>query len=354
MFVFNVPPIYIQQPVSLMTAQLIEQCPDLVLGSHHLFIWDRTHRQILLSPSFQAFLTLLIEWGTLKPIGKLHSLDDLNRTLQQAQGEGGLLRQPGSERWDMSDHELWQQEQQLFNEWFTKLGFVQPNELSQPISVDHCLIAGATVSRMQFRIRETVKLLENHQLRTEKIYLLGSKRSLTSEELQTIHSKIEGLVDQQRKNHWKEIFTTTSEATEANAFALLWELYAPSLQEKTIPIHSTRWGFSYQENRGHRTTTDITTDDWTAYFEEGRPQAIFCLAEQPYIRLCDQIRVSVLTQSKRATGRQILERLSQTTFYFLAPAPSTPPLIGVVLDEIARNVYLTRDLLRYLEQLSSH
>lgn len=86
-----------------------------------------------------------------------------------------------------------------------------------------------------------------------------------------------------------------------------------------------------------------------AFYNANEPQAVFAIAEQPYIRLTDQLRLTVLSKGKLAGTDELVERIKNTTFYFASPKPSSSPLISVILDEIGRNVYRTADTLKYLE-----
>ena len=87
------------------------------------------------------------------------------------------------------------------------------------------------------------------------------------------------------------------------------------------------------------------------YYKADKPQTIFALAEQPYGRLLDQLRFTVLSKGKKASLDELSTRIKNTTFYFVCPSADTKPLISVILDEIGRNVYRTTETLKYLENL---
>jgi hypothetical protein len=342
--------------ISSTASIAISQCPKLVIGKYDLFQWDEIKQQIKLSHPFQSLLQMLFELGILETTD-ISSLDDLNTLLQKPQGQGGLLRKPGSERWEMSDHHLWQKKGADLEFLLAQLGFMQPQNLSShPLLVKHCLIFGARVERMETRIQETLQFISSGDVKPEKIFLLGSKRKLIPEERVFLEGKLAAFGDEQ-KAYWQGVLTGAEDATEANAFVLLWESLLSddelkkNLEDKVIFMHSSRLGFSYREREGHRTTTDVTTDDWTAYYQDGEPQTIFALVEQPYGRLLDQLRASVLTNGKQAALDLVLQRIANTTFYFVQSQPKQTPLMSVVCDEIARHVYRTVDVLRYLEQI---
>lgn len=347
--------IHIKQAISPVAAKMTHLCPELVLGSHHLFQWDPANELILLSPPFRSLLKLLAELGTLEST-KIDSLNDLNALLQKPQGEGGLLRKPTSERWNISDHPLWLQKRADLHSLLNQLGFVHPQSVSFPLSIKHCIIFGARVERIEARMQETIRLLLKGDLKAENIFLLGSKRKLIPEERLLLENKIKVLVNEEQKAYWHTVFAEEEQATEANACVFLWEcLSPPHLQKelvgKVIPIQSTQIGFSYRENEGHRTTCEVTAADWLSYYADDERQTIFAFAEQPFLRLGDQLRSSVLTNAKQASVDLMNHRIANTIFYFANPQPREEPLVGVVLDEIARNVYRTVDLLRYLEKL---
>lgn len=349
--------VQICQSLSPAAAQAMSLCPELIIGNHHLFQWNELKKEISLSSPFQDLLQLLVELETLET-KDIHTLSDLNNVLQKPQGEGGLLRKPKFERWEMTDHPIWKQRKAVLEHLFTQLGFIQSHQLVKtPILVKHCIIFGARAERIETRIKETLQFFLKGDVQAEHIFILGSKRKLIPEERLFLSKKIESFHQEKQKIYWQEILANEEYATEANACALLWEYLLPKdlkekLEGKVVFVQSTRLGSSYQEQAGNRTTTDITTDDWNSYYQDGEKQAIFALAEQPYGRLLDQLRASVLTKAKRATLDLVMQRIALTTFYFVQPQLKKDSLaIGIVLDEIARNVYRTIDILRYFEQV---
>jgi hypothetical protein len=347
--------IQIRQPISLLAAHMTQRYPQLVMGSHQLFQWDAANQRIILSRPFQSLLCLLVELGTLEST-KIDSLEDLNAQLQKPQGQGGLLRKPELERWHITDHLLWRQKRPELERLLVQLGLMRPQTLPHPVSVKHCLIFGAWAERVEARIRATLDLLLSNQLQTERVFLLGSKRKLVPEERLFLENKINHLANEEQKKYWQAIFAQEDQAIEANACLFLWESLVPAHVQKAlkvIAIQSTQIGFSYREKEGNRTTCEVTAEDWTSYYTDQEPQTIFALAELPYVRLVDQLRTSVLTDAKRATVDLMNHRIANTTFYFAHPQPKQEPLIGVILDEIARNVYRTVDLLRYLDKLQA-
>lgn len=337
-------------------SQVMSACPELVIGGHHLFQWDDVKKQITLSSPFRSLLELLIDLETLES-AEIHTLGDLNALLQKPQGKGGLLRQPGTERWEITDHPLWQTKRAELEALLAQLGFIHSREINQrPLSVNHCIIFGARAERMESRIQDILQLLVKKDLQAERIFLLGSKRKLVSEERDFLNSKLETFSNEEQRIYWQKQLADDEQATEANAFVLLWEVLVPEalkseVEGKVVFTQSTRLGFSYEEQKGHRTTTDVTTNDWIAHYQDGHDQSIFAVVEHPYLRLQDHLRTSVLTNAKRATLDLMLQRIAHTTFHFAQKQPQKEPLMGVVLDEIARNVYRTVETLRYLEQI---
>ncbi len=336
--------------------------PELVIGRSRLFSWNNESHTITLSDPFQALLNLLIELKIVILNSDCQTLEGLNRLLQQELGKGGLLRKNGSERWEVSDkfltdNPLWEARIEEFMFLLGQLGFINKRPCDGPISVEHSLILGARVERMKMRIKETVQLLKERAVKTEKLFLLGSKRPLENDEKISLKLQIESIKNPHLKSYWENIFVTDDLCTEGNAFVCLWDCLAPdSLKEELgsnmIPTHSTVIGFSYQEIGGHRTTTDVTTNDWALhYYDDEKPQAIFAMIEQPYGRLPDQLADSVITNAKKATVDLMMSRVANTTFHFAVIEPPKVPLAAVQFDEIARNVYRTVLLVRYLETL---
>lgn len=353
---------HVQEPgaahkMSSTVAKIVRLDPKLVLGESNLFKYDPTDERIVLSSPFQNLLKTLVELNELdNRVLAAKTLNDLNAILQQPQAEGGgLLRKAGTERWHLEDNPTKIKYRQTFEQLLQQLGFYFPKSIDLQMSIDHCIIFGATAQRMENRIIETVNYLKSKLTVTGHVFLLGSNRKLTPEEVHYLKSKIEQL-EESKRDYWNHVFHDPEQSTEANAFVFLWECTVPhevqvKLQDKLIGINSTRIGSSYKETSGHRVTTEVTTADWQAYFKENEPQAIFAIAEQPYIRLLDQLRVSVLTKGKRASREELTDRISRAIFYFASPSPNSYPLMSVVFDEIARNVYRVTDTLKYLESL---
>lgn len=57
------------------------------------------------------------------------------------------------------------------------------------------------------------------------------------------------------------------------------------------------------------------------------------------------------SKAKKADKDEFIQRIQKTSFHFASLKPESSPLISVVLDEIARNVYRTTETLKYLESL---
>ena len=59
------------------------------------------------------------------------------------------------------------------------------------------------------------------------------------------------------------MFNDPEQSTEANAFVFLWKCIVPQemqtfLEDKLVGIKSTRIGNSYNGQKGHRVTTEVT------------------------------------------------------------------------------------------------
>lgn len=290
-------------------------------------------------------LQLLVELDELDPKAlSTNSLYDLNSILQQPQGvRGGLLRKEGTERWHLKDTPAKQKYRPVFNELLKQLGFVLPHSIAFKMTVDHCVIFGARTERMEARIISALDYLKTNLQVTGHIFLLGSARKLVPAEREHLKLKLSNLEESQRL-YWEEVFNDPEQSTEANAFTFLWKCTAPKetqlfFEDKLVSIQSTRVGNSYHDKQGHRVTTEATVEDWMTYYKPGEPQAIFAIAEQPYLRLADQLRQTVVSKGKKATVHELLTRSKNTTFYFAAPNPTSDPPISVILDEIARIVY---------------
>lgn len=334
----------LEHKLSPTTIKIMSLSPELLLGEPNILEYDPVKQAIVLSSPFRQLLELLVQLGKIEAKSlSVRSIDELNTILQQ-----GLLRKEGTERWHLSDSakelEVSTQIQRLFKE----LGFVTPKLLDTPTTVDHCIIFGARVERMGTRIHETVRILQTNLNVRGHIFLLGSNRKLIPAEIDYLKPYMD--------EKWTELFQDPEQATEANAFVLLWESIVPKqLQDqyknRLVGIKSTRIGHSYKEKEGHRATTEVTAEDWMAYYSDQKPQSIFAVVEQPYIRLADQLRLTVLSNGKKATLEMLVARIASTTFDFAYAAPDSPPLISVTLDEIARSVYRIRDTLNYLEHV---
>ncbi len=259
------------------------------------------------------------------------------------------------ERWDLSDNPAKQAHKKQFDDLLEELGFLENKPLTDDVTVNHCVIFGATPMRVETRIEETLSYLNTHLRVTDHIFLLGSNRKLTELEIQFLQSKIEKISDE-RKAYWQEVFATPEHSIEANSCSFLWEyltaLTPPSKPVNVISIKSTRIGFSYYDTQGHRSTTETTAEDWLKFYRKKEAQTIFAVIEQPFRRLCDQLQETTLTHAKKASLEDLTSRLANTTFHFVTTTPKTPPLISVYLDEVARHVYRIKGIIEYCNSLS--
>jgi|GEM_PF-1513094 len=338
-------------------AKIVQLNPKVVLGGSRLFDYDAAQGTIHLSPSFADLLKLLVEIGELD--GKAlttKTLYDLNAVLQQPQGpQGGLMRKEGTERWELKDNSTKQQYSHTLQALFQKLGFVTPKILDQEMVVDHCIIFGARAKRMEQRISETLAYLNKNLKVTGHIFLLGANRKLTPPEFEYLKLHLDQL-DGEQKTYWTEVFNDPAQATEANAFVFIWKrIVPPEMQHlfegRIVGIKSTRIGPSYSNDQGHRVTTETSAEDWTTFYRTDKPQTVFAIAEQPYMRMADQLRWTVLSKGKKAPADELMTRINNTIFHFASPVIGSNPLISITLDEIGRSVFLTVDALKYLGSL---
>jgi hypothetical protein len=75
------------------------------------------------------------------------------------------------------------------------------------------------------------------------------------------------------------------------------------------------------------------------------------MTEQPFVRLGDQLRMTVLTNKKEAPMQTLVDRIRRTVFYIAVPTSSTQYLKTVAFDEIARHVFRTTETLKYIDGL---
>ncbi|KAF3363108.1 hypothetical protein PHSC3_000293 [Chlamydiales bacterium STE3] len=335
--------------------KMMELNPRSIIGESNLFFYDSSRKSIGLTDPFKRLIEFLVKIKELDNRAKPGcSLPELNAIFQQTQDQGGLMRKPGAERWDLQDNINLQENRHKLEELFFEVGFVQLKPILESISVEHCLVFGGLMGRMEKRIIATAEHLTKNLDVTGHIFLLGSNRKLGEKEIIAIKEKIKNF-DLPKQAFWTHFFDDKEQATEANAFAFLWECIVPEkvkskFENKVIKVNSTAIGYSFKEREGTRVTTEVTIKDWMSYYKAGENQAVFAVVEQPYIRLLDQLRVTVLTNAKKADWKEVIERISKTTFHF-AVVNTEPPLMSVVLDEIGRHVYHLTETLKYLEKL---
>jgi hypothetical protein len=347
----------VQQTLSGAALKLCQLSPEVVIGRSTLFVWSAEKHTVTLSDPFKSLLRLLTELETLKPkpdcknLDVLENFSDLNNVLQQTQGDGGLMRKPGTERWEITNSPSWTGKEQSIESLLKQLGFIEPQPLSEQVNVNHSMVFGAHVKRMIIRVDATLKSMIEGGVCAETVFLLGSKRPLQPDEIDEIKNLLNGIENLQIKLHWENVFSKDGYYTEGNALHFLWDSRASDeLRKKMIPICSTVHGASYNTVEGHRPTTEVTVDDWLPYYKNGEKQSIFAVVEQPFIRLQDTLMEKVITDAKRATTEVMTQRVSNTTFHFSNIVPPQQPLIGAQLDEIARNVYRTQALIKDLEK----
>lgn len=342
--------------LSKQTAEVTALCPRLLIGETNLFVYESA--TVKPSKAFTELLELLVRLKQLDPKAlEARTLAELNQVLQMPQGScGGLMRKPGSEVWDLRDNSVQISAKPELERLFGELGFALPVEVdAEKMVVTDCPIFGATANRMEERIQWTVGYLNKHLTVTGHVFLLGSTRRLIPKEIEYLRMKVDALSEPYKK-YWSEVFADPCQATEANAFIFLWKCGVSdnlqnALAKKLVTIKSTRIGPSFHDTEGTRTTTEVTAEDVLKFYADGTVHSIFAITEQPYRRLADQYRVTVLTKAKTATLAELIGRIKRTTFLIAAPLPDSPPLISMVLDEIGRNVYRMNDTYNYLESL---
>lgn len=342
---------------SAAVKNILDLDSKFIFGESLLFNYDSTQQLITLSPAFQKLLVFLVQLNELDPkILKATSFTELNAVLQQPQGlPGGFLRKEGLERWHLEDGPNHQEYRQIFDLLFKELGFFLPKTLDHFMEVDHCIIFGATMERMEKRVIATIGYLKNQLHVKNHLVLLGSQRKLIPIEVKQLHYKIESLEEKQKKE-WLNFFEDQEQLTEANAFIFLWRIHAPKemqvqLEEKLVSIKSTRMGSSYREHHGHRTTLEVTVEDWLSFYDDKKTQTIFAVAELPYLRLADQLRMTVISKGKKASFEELFHRIKNTTFYFSSPLLNSSISSSVLFDEIGRTVYRVNETLKYLEAI---
>jgi len=114
---------------------------------------------------------------------------------------------------------------------------------------------------------------------------------------------------------------------------LLWELHAPPelaplgllLEAETIP-HGSK-----------RPTSNETIEMLLPFV--GECATFFSLSEQPYLRLSDLLRIIVLKDKGDLFSKNF-------HFSYYHPKLVSPEHIEVVLDEVARNTYLTTEIFK--------
>lgn len=348
----HTPEIAASEAVSSTVAKVLNLKPELILGETHLFNYNAYQEKIELSSPFKKLLQFLENIQEVdSQVLEAQSLHALNAILQKQQDSGGLLRKSGVERWYLEDSESQKKYYEEFNSLLKELDFYTPKDIESPIAVDQCIVFGGYVKHMKTRIEKTLHYLKNGSLQViGQIFLLGCSRSLKLDEIDYLEQ--EWLSQEKFKNYWNEIFDSDEKFTESNAFIFLWKCILPpeiqsALEDKLIEINSERIGHSYGKNEGYRVTTEVTVEDWMRFFIEKRPRTIFAVAEQPYGRLLDQLRLTILKKAEGSLEGRI-DQIAQITFYVASPVTDSSIPVSLMLDEIGRNLYRVVETLDYL------
>lgn len=341
-----------------MYQEIARENKTIAVGSSNLFEYNAENGKITLSDNFEKLLKCLVEINELDPkVAKAQDLEQLNAIFQQSQGvQGGLFRRAGTERWHQKDSLALIQNKEILQHLLSNLGFLQKMPLTTNVEVDHCIIFGATVLPIKKRIIETVEYLRQQVQVNGKIFLLGSTRKLKSDEITYLKNLSTNMDNEQKKASWTKLFSQAAFCTEANAMQCLWEVFVDKdIQKKyegrVVTINSTKIGASYNKKEGHRPTTEVTIKDWLHYFDESKPQSVFAFIENPYIRLIDQLQWMLITNGRKATYQELIERCHNTSLYYATASAHNEFLICKALDEIARNIYSIYSFEKYVKKL---
>ena len=149
--------------VSPVTHKIMQLCPKLILGSSFLLDYDNDKHSIILQHSFKELLQLLVRLNELDPkVLEAKTIFELNDLLQKAQGPGGgMLRKPNTERWEMKDAQILVDHYPALENLLERLGFTNERELTSQLTVNHCVLYGATVKCMERRILNTIRYLHS-------------------------------------------------------------------------------------------------------------------------------------------------------------------------------------------------
>ena len=221
----TVPSVIFEQEINPTVERILSLSPQLILGQSHLFSWDAANHCITLTSSFQELIQILVQMQELDPnILRAKSLKEFSAILQKPQHNPnsvkenlqpenyGLMRGLGRERWDLKDNESINAYRDHFVILLQRLGLWSQNVFSRPssadlapfvasyaaaymtrlyqrvkinlelflpttglfhIHIDHCIIFGGRVERMEGRILKTLEYLKDRLEVKGRIYLLG-------------------------------------------------------------------------------------------------------------------------------------------------------------------------------------
>ena len=190
----------------------------------------------------------------------------------------------------------------------------------------------------------------------KKLLCLDQNRPLNADEIAQLNKQINTL-EEEKKEYWNCFFVKSSNYNEANAFTCLWDCIIPKnlqeqIKDKVCTIESTKIGSSYGETKGSRVTTVITADDWIEKeLLPNKPCSIFAVIEQPYLRLPSQFEWRIFQKDIHSSSDLII-RIQNTSLCFSSlslPSYSTP---YVLIDEIARNIFLFTKNIEWIESLN--
>jgi hypothetical protein len=325
----------------------LTQDKEVFLGQSKLIEINGDSQSLELSEKFKSLLSVLVSIGEVDPkVKQAKNIYELNTLLQQE--HGGLLRKPGTERWDTTGSQALKSHQSQIDMLLIELGFGIPKQVHLKKSCNHCIIFGARMERVAFRIQETMANVSSTIDILENMYILGSNRVLEKDEIIYL-KKFTPLFSKESQQAWNKILNDTP--TEANGCILLWEALVSeqernTFKDRVICINTTKNGYSYHENSGHRPTTESTIVDWMSMCNFNQPLTIFALSEQPYLRLCDQLKYKVYKSiyNTLPSNGQI-----SPSFVFAHPLPPNRTPIHITLDEIARNVYQISKAIEFLD-----
>jgi hypothetical protein len=132
-----------------------------------------------------------------------------------------FIRKSGTERWDLVDTDQAIKLRQPALELLNKMGFIEAVPHFK-VQVDHFLLFGATLARMEKRFGDFLDQYNQGNLSCKNIVLLGGIRKLLEKEITAIHTELGAGYDEFLKILGKQ----STELTEADALRFIWQTRA--------------------------------------------------------------------------------------------------------------------------------